>query len=57
MKLKQGNNARYTNYPLSAAAAAALRKGENTIAIHVNNGAGKESQYFDVEINDESINW
>ena len=56
-ELKKGNNSSYRDYPLPVEAAAALKPGTNTIAIHVDNAKGKDSQFIDVGIGDESINW
>ena len=56
-ELKKGNNSSYRDYPLPVEAAAALKPGTNTIAIHVDNAKGKDSQFIDVGIGEESINW
>jgi hypothetical protein len=64
LSLKNGNNASYRDYPLHPAAAAALRPGTNTLAIHVDNQKStsdkrknKGSQFIDAGIGEESITW
>jgi hypothetical protein len=56
-ELKKGNNTNYKNIPLTASAAAALKTGINTIAIHVDNAKGNFSQFIDAGIGEESIEW
>lgn len=64
LSLKNGNNASYRDYPLPPAAAAALRPGTNTLAIHADNQKStsdkrkhKGSQFIDAGIGEESITW
>ena len=56
-ELKRGNNSSYRDYPLPAEAAAALKSGANTIAIHVDNAKANGSQFIDAGVGEESINW
>jgi len=56
-ELKKGNNSSYRDYPFPAEAAAALKSGTNTIAIHVDNMKAGGSQFIDTGIGEESINW
>jgi len=55
--LKKGTNRPYRNIPLPAEAAAGLKAGRNTIAIHVDNKKGTGSQFIDAGLGEESINW
>lgn len=55
LDLNKGNNMRYENIPLPANAAAALKAKGNVIAVSVKNK--KESQYIDIGIGEESIEW
>ena len=57
--LKRGYMMQYCLMPLTADAAALLKPGENTIAIHVQKTPGKkpDNQFIDVGIMDEAISW
>ena len=57
--LKRGTMIQYCLMPLSSGAAALLKSGENTIAIHAQKTQGKkpDNQFIDVGILDETIPW
>ena len=49
----------YSVIPLSPEAAALLKPGENTIAIHAEKKPGErpDNQFIDVGVGDETITW
>jgi len=57
--LKRGYAMQYCLMPLTTEAAALLKPGENTIAIHARKTPGKkpDNQFIDVGIMDETITW
>jgi hypothetical protein len=59
LDLKRGYMMQYSVIPLSPEAAALLKPGENTIAIHVEKKPGEkpDNQFIDVGLGDESIPW
>ena len=59
VELKRGYMIQYCLIPLSTEAAALLKPGENTIAIHAQKAPGKkpDNQFIDVGIGDETIPW
>jgi hypothetical protein len=59
LELKGGYLMRYVEIPLPTAAAACLRAGENTIAIHAEKPVAEkpDNQFIDVGLGDETITW
>ena len=57
--LKRGYLMTYSVIPLSPEAAALLKPGENTIAIHAEKKPGErpDNQFIDVGVGDETITW
>jgi len=59
LDLKTGYMMNFADIPLSAEAAACLKEGENTIAIHAQKAPAEkpDNQFIDVGLGDETIHW
>ena len=59
LDLKRGYMMNYVDIPLSPAAAALLKPGENTFAIHAEKKPADQpdNQFIDVGLGDETIPW